>query len=138
LPEQTRVKRHTILHFCNNLTILTVRGWIMKEMGYCVLNSATADEAIALARQKCVDVVVIDLDKNSPEAVLVAKEARLSQPDVAILVLAEANEPVAEIHHLADRMISRLAKIEGAMKIIQNLVRHSCERSASGPDGVIQ
>lgn len=137
MPRQSERKQNTILHFCNDRMILTIRGWVLNQMGYEVINSATSRDAVRAARRQRINAVLIDLDETADEALVVAKEIKKDHPQVPILLLADENQPTDEIRDLADTMISRLANIDIARKALAELIAGGAERSTSRRSAVV-
>lgn len=117
--------------------ILTIRGWVLNQMGYEVINSATSRDAVRAARRQRINAVLIDLDETADEALVVAKEIKKDHPQVPILLLADENQPTDEIRDLADTMISRLANIDIARKALAELIAGGAERSTSRRSAVV-
>ena len=125
-----KAKRYTILHFANDRMILSLRSWILGEMGYRVLNASKGVEAIQLGHRKRVDAVLLDVDHNAAEVKLIAKEMKQRRPDVPIVVLA-GTEPLDGLHDLADVLVPRANNLETTLQALERVVAQRVQGSAA-------
>ena len=117
----------TILHFCCDMTALMLRAQILAYSGYRVLNSSNGFEAIELCTREPVDAVVLDLDRNSAEVKVIAREIKQRRPEVPTIVLTETPAPVERMHKLADAVVAK-QNAPALVKTLQRLL------SATGAD----
>ncbi len=102
-----RRKRQTILHFCCDHAVLTLRGRFLNDVGYHVLNSSNGFEAIELATRERVDAAVLDLDRNHAEVTLIAREIKRHRPRLPTIVLTEEAASVEGVRELADVLVPK-------------------------------
>jgi DNA-binding NtrC family response regulator len=115
-------KRRTILHFGTDRVVLLLRAKGLNEVGYRVLNSSDGFETIRLATQEPVDAVVLDLDRNSAEVTLVAKELKRCRPQLPTIVVADGPVAMAAAHELADALVPKRDNLEMLVSALENVL----------------
>lgn len=132
MSNKTKLKRYTVLHVCNNLSILTARSWILARMGYRVLSSPDGFEAIRTAGRTRVDAVLLDLDHDSPEAGLIIQRIKEKKNDIPILLMTENPLSTSNIHELAEKMLVRLATVDSALETLEGLIKTGLSNKKQG------
>ncbi len=114
-------KRRTILHFGTEREAFTWRARGLHQKGYQVLNVNNGFEAIKLAADKQVDVVVLDLDRNNAEVALVATEIKRCRPRVPTILLTEGTAAVTSCE-LADALVPKRDNLEMLVATLESLL----------------
>src|ERR1039457_6501967 len=117
----SREKRHTILHFGTDRSVLLSRAHSLNEMGYRVLNASDGFEAIELATREPVDTVVLDLDRDQAEITLVASEIKRCRPQMPMILLT-AGGPPNGAHELADALVPKRDNLRLLVTALENLL----------------
>ena len=104
---------------------MDLRGWILLQEGYHVINCSNGFEAIRRAVTGRVHVVVIDLDRNAVEMTVIAREIKRRRPSVPTIVLTERSgreHRSAELCRMADLLVPKEhgpeALVEGVEKAL--------------------
>jgi len=117
---QTQRKRRTLLHFGSDRIVLILRGWILNDMGYRVLNSSDRREAIQLLKR--VDAAILDVAENFPDTVIMGKEMKRCRPELPTIVPTDGNGPADGIHKLVDALVPKRDNPELLATALQTLV----------------
>jgi DNA-binding response OmpR family regulator len=117
-----RRKPHTILHFCCDHRVLIVRGRLLIQSGYRVLNSGNGFEAIEWSTHERVDIVVLDLDHNRAEVATIAREIKRRRPKVPMILLTEGTALVDDVHVLADAVVPKEESPETLVKSLEKIL----------------
>jgi DNA-binding NtrC family response regulator len=104
---------------------LSLRGSILGDEGYSVINHSNGFEAIHAAVAESVNVVLIDLDRNIAEMTLIGEEIKRLRPGVPTIVLTEGLAPMRrapKLCGLADVLVSKERGIEALVESVRKAV----------------
>lgn len=112
----------TVLCIGSDLIHLNLRCSLLKEHGWRVDSAGSGHEGVVRFGRERFDVVILDLNDGGAESALIAGELKRQRPDVAIIILVNANVQTPGATLQADAVVEKSKEAELLHKALRKVL----------------
>lgn len=115
----------TILCVDDEETPLAIRKLVFESAGYAVLTAGSGESALEVFRSEKIKLAVIDYSMTGMNGLELAREMKLLNPQVPILMLSGHASLPQEAHSIADATIQKAGDPRQLLELATELIGQS-------------
>ena len=127
-------RQRRVLVVDDDPSIIETFGAILKSEGYEVLTASSGRDAVALARQEPVDLILLDLVMPGMDGLAALPQLREARPTAPVVILCADVEPDGEVEAFGSGAVAVLLKPPDVDKLLRMVEELTGRRDESRPD----
>jgi two-component system nitrogen regulation response regulator NtrX len=127
-------RQRRVLVVDDDPSIIETFGAILRSEGYEVLTASSGRDAVALARQEPVDLILLDLVMPGMDGLAALPQLREARPTAPVVILCADVEPDGEVEAFGSGAVAVLLKPPDVDKLLRMVEELTGRRDESRPD----